>query len=511
LLIPIAGAQQAPTRPVDTDINDYVVFGFDTVAMKGSNVPGRGLIRGGDVGANGVDAQLRSVGVLAGALDATVNICANKHISMSEGSQVVGDTVRFSSDCTFWDLFANNIIGEGGGSTHSITQPTGSFPLVSEPAMPSIVCDPNNPFTVSKGDPPATILPGTYGDIEFQDNTDVTFVPGIYQMCNFHAGQNVQMTMPPGVEFRVAGRFAISNDTHFGGLGSLCSTQVYVGADGIGANDNAINFAKDTLVFGHFLTLNGKIALGNGTNLFGTFWGRNIISDFDLNVTYCPPIGGFPLEKSITGSGAGQQGEIRFDITCLPNPPNTNPIPPFIIPPGATGTVTTLVTGITLPATCHLTETESGDNSVVDLAAVPARAAQAGGAPPDVPLCPDVGAPPTAPLGSPNPQLRGAPAPAPLRQIANVFETTTTATAPTTAPTTTTTPTTTPATPAPTIPPCVLPTDLTTLPPTLPEVLPATGADGGSTGVLIAFVSAALGVVLVVMARRRANDQGSSI
>jgi hypothetical protein len=98
IVLDAAAAQTAPSRPVDTRITDYVIFGFNTVFFKGSDIPGRGVIQGGDVGANG----------LGSSSSPTINICANKHVTMSDFSQLVGDVVRFTSNCTFWDMFAKH-------------------------------------------------------------------------------------------------------------------------------------------------------------------------------------------------------------------------------------------------------------------------------------------------------------------------------------------------------------------------------------------------------------------
>ena len=100
--------------------------------------------------------------------------------------------------------------------------------------------------------------PGTYGDVVFQDNTVVTLQPGgLYQMCSFHTGQSVTVNVVPGTELRVLRNFELNQDTVFG-RGAACSARVYVQGSGIGANDNAINFSKDTTVAGHFFTPNGK-------------------------------------------------------------------------------------------------------------------------------------------------------------------------------------------------------------------------------------------------------------
>ncbi len=75
-------------------------------------------------------------------------------------------------------------------------------------------------------------------------------------------------------------------------------------------------------------------------------------------------LGNLPISKEITGAGAGSQGPIQIDVVC--SVPNSS-IAPFKIPAGATGVVTTIVTGITVPARCTLTETQSGANQDVDV------------------------------------------------------------------------------------------------------------------------------------------------
>ena len=532
-------AQVAPSRPVDRDLNSYVVFGFQTVDIKGSNDADKGFVRGGNIGANG------SVGT---SNDATVNICANGDLKMSEGSQVVGDRVRFSQTCFFWDLFANEIVGEGGGTTHSITQPVGAFPIVTNiPPFPSFSCTPGNDVTVTTATQPFTLSPGSYGDVRFQDGTTVTLQPGLYQMCNFRTGQNVHTIAQQGTVLEVVGEFDLRNANQFA-TESACGTYVYVAGSGLGANANAVNFGKQGTVAGHFYS-QGKIALGHSTILYGTFWGSHILSDWGLNIEYCPPLGEFPITKAITGPGAGNQGEIRFDITCIPNPPNTTPIPPFVIPPGATGVQSTVVTGITIPATCSVREVSTGDNDNVDVIVVepsPLLGAPRGApavAPLQVPLCPDFGASPDLLTGAP----RGLPGfdfidvvQTTSTSSTSTTSTTTTSTTTTTAPpdpsttTTTTTSTTTTSTTSTTTTSTTTPTTTSTTPPTLaptttvacvlppvttigPEIdptttavapiaptIPGTGGSGTDDGLVLALAATALGGALVVIARRRA-------
>ena len=89
----------------------------------------RGIIRGGNVGANGVNAN-----------NPTVNICANGRVTMSEGSQLVADTLRAENSagnpCVFWDVFANRLTGGSSlGPVNSGPTPV-SMPVVAAPAFP---------------------------------------------------------------------------------------------------------------------------------------------------------------------------------------------------------------------------------------------------------------------------------------------------------------------------------------------------------------------------------------
>lgn len=512
-----AGAQTGtPTRPVDHDINAYVLFGFHSVAFKGANLSGRGIIDGGNVGSNGVDPN-----------NPTVNVCANARVTMSQGSQLVADTLRADNTpgnpCVFWDVFANRLTGGSSlGTINSGPTPV-SMPVVTPPAFPTVVCNAANPVTVLKGT--ATVLPpGTYGAVVVQDGATLTLQPGgLYQMCSFHTGHDVTVHVVPGTEIRILQNFELDQDTVFG-EGAACSARVFVQGSGVGANDNTINFSKDTTVAGHFFTLGGKLNLGNETNLFGTFWANDIISDFDVNIDYCPLLGDFPITKSIEGPGAGSQGEIQIDIVCVPSPPNGS-IPPFTIPAGATGTVSTVVTGITLPAICQASETDNGANTVV---VVGRSGRTALGAIPQSLGCPTLGL------------ATGRNAALPGADLVNEYDTTTTTTGATTTTSTTTTsststtsttssttststtssttePTTTSSTESttsttlspPTFPPdsCVLPEEVTslqttsTLEPTgiTTEALPRTG---GTAPVAAALVLLTGGLTLLGVVRR---------
>ncbi|HTN78850.1 MAG TPA: DUF5979 domain-containing protein, partial [Acidimicrobiales bacterium] len=475
----------APTEPVSRDLTSYVLFGFTSFAFKGANGPGHGIISGGNVGTNG-----------------DMGICQNGGVTMDDGTQLVGNAINATNTkCTIWDLFTNSLTGNPTLVPRNSGPNPVQVPVINPPALPSFACDPKNPFTVTKNQT-GGLVPGTYGDVEFQDNTTVTLSNGTYTMCNLHTGQDVTVITGPLTVLQIAGAFTLSNGTVFG-QNTGCAVPVYVRADGVKSNDNAINFAKNTHVFGHFLTPLGKIALGNSTDLHGAFWGDRIISDFDVDVTQCPPqTGEFPVTKQITGSGAGKQGQIEIQITCTP--PNGS-IPPFVIPPGATGSHSTVVTGITVPAVCHVTEVSDGSNDEVDVTVIgggsgggvgPSRELQE--ASQDVPVCPVI-----APLSA---SRRGTKTEQGA-SLVNVVETTAGSTTTTTGGTTTTTgggtttestttttggssttggettTTTEPTTTTATTEPTTVTTAPTTAPTTTPTTAPtSTGGGSSSTG-----------------------------
>ncbi len=150
LAIPAVAASPAPrastpSEPVSRDLSTYTLFAFNSLAFKGGQNASRGIISGGNVGANG-DA----------------NPCANGHLTMDDGTQLVANSLRASDLCDVWDIFAN---GTSGGFT---AVPRNSGPtkftapvIVPTPPLPPIACNPSRPLTIGKNEV-ATVLPGAY-------------------------------------------------------------------------------------------------------------------------------------------------------------------------------------------------------------------------------------------------------------------------------------------------------------------------------------------------------------
>lgn len=238
------------------------------------------------------------------------------------------------------------------------------------------------------------------------------------------------------------------------------------------------------------------------------------------STTAPPTLDQLTITKAVIGSAAGGQGPIVIEIHCTP--PN-GPIPPWEIPAGATGTLSTVVTGITTPAQCVTTEVENGENDQVIVLRGDSPGIRLSGD-----LCPTgVGSPRELPsvgfenVVEPRPTTTTTlppvtepsypPTTPPATTLPPVIPpdecevpevdppttvpttTTPTTTTPGVAPPTTSTPTTSSTTP-------VAPT--TSRPAVVPPTLPSTGS-GWSATTAVAWLALAAGLALVVGVARR--------
>ncbi len=81
--------------------------------------------------------------------------------------------------------------------------------------------------------------------------------------------------------------------------------------------------------------------------------------------TYNLNPGSLVVNKTITGAGAGQQGQITITVTCVSNGQTTTLQPLFVIPAGATGPVSQTYTGIPGGSVCTVVETQDGTTSAL--------------------------------------------------------------------------------------------------------------------------------------------------
>jgi hypothetical protein len=359
-----APAAHAQTVPSD-DLRTYVLFAQEELAFKGGQGNhGPSIIDGGNIGVN-------AAGFIRGN-DYRLNLCANAQVVMSDDTMVVGDTARLGDsstptlECDLFEAFVNT--GAPNNETPRSGPPLTFQPPVikSAPDFPDFACDPGNPVTVpAQGS--LTMSPDTYGAVNWQNGTTITLTAGTYTMCRITTGQNVTVITEPGVVLQVAQDFLINDNMDFDGDDCTTIPRVYVAAEGVDANSNAVRFGQDSEIWGHFWVPDGRLNLGNQTTLHGTFWSQSMASDFNVDVEYCappdpqPPTGEITVTKQVTGDTEGAPPDAQFTIhyNCtIPGRGIEDALDgQFTIAAGETLTFT----GVQVGTTCTATEVETPD------------------------------------------------------------------------------------------------------------------------------------------------------
>jgi hypothetical protein len=357
------GPAHAQASAPNSDLTSYVLFGFEDLAFKGGQGNhGPSIIDGGNIGANGMDLD-----------HAAVNVCANAQMIMSDDTMVVGDSMRMgdagtpTQECDVFQAFYNTPIGNPETPRSGPAQPFQAPVIKASPPIPDFACDPANDVTIPANSPPTTLPPGTYGDVNFQNGTTVTLESGEYTMCRFTSGQHVTVITEPNVVIGSQQDFLMRDDMHFDGSDCATIPIVYVRGQGLSENDNAVTMGQDSEVWGHFYAPTGTLNLGNQTDLHGTFWARNIRSDFNVNVQYCPPpipnppTGNIEVSKTVSGAvdGAPPNATYTIHYRCtIPGPGVRNAINgSFPLRAGETVSFTDVQVG----TTCRAAEVDRPD------------------------------------------------------------------------------------------------------------------------------------------------------
>jgi hypothetical protein len=260
----------------DTNLENYALFAYTRIDIKGGN--GTQTEIGGNVGVKFADpdpdSSPPSLGICRGG--------GGRPLKVLDGYQVVADTIDTTDKCDFDDLFVNRMTGSPNvrGSQSTWTPP---LPMTI-PSPGPFTCDPQNPSMVDKNTA-VTVPPGTYGEAHWKDGSTVTLSDGVYVFCSLRTGRNARVITSAGVDIRVAQTAHLGDDSDFG---TACDSRVYVRGDGVSPNDNTTNFSHRNVIWGTWMTPNGKVALGNGTDLHGRFWGFDLHDDFNMQVHLCP-------------------------------------------------------------------------------------------------------------------------------------------------------------------------------------------------------------------------------
>ncbi len=189
--------------------------------------------------------------------------------------------------------FTPPILDPGLPSFVAFTHPGGPY----QPVLPSF---PSEAALAAQPDvtlPPGFLLnlpPGDYGDVDVNDDGILTLTAGVYNLRSLRTGRNVTINTVGGTEVRIAVDFRSNNDLVIQGSDLA---RFYIRSDGLGPSTFSWTLGYNTLsdcattiaVRGQFFVPNGRINLGDCTNIFGRVWADVIRNDTNINVTYRAP------------------------------------------------------------------------------------------------------------------------------------------------------------------------------------------------------------------------------
>jgi hypothetical protein len=267
-----AFAAGAPVRPIDRDRDDYVLLATADLNLKSGN--GQLVkVTGGDVG---VDTP-----------GGTLHLCGggSPHpLEAGDGTQINADNAEIGAACSVYDVFTNNLVGtptirNSGPDPLTFVTVNGGEHLVSNPpTLPSFGDPCGAPDHTGGG----TLAPGVHGDVRLQGQT-LTLQAGTYSCCSLTGGGGTIVGDPAGTTVQVW------EDVQFGNGASVgpCSMTWYIANNGTGAGADQSSFGRNSTIAGHFYAMNGDLALGHSSHLFGNFYANRIGSDFNTEVTAC--------------------------------------------------------------------------------------------------------------------------------------------------------------------------------------------------------------------------------
>ncbi len=291
------------------DINTYMLFAYTELYVKGGTaaVPGRGLFTGGNLGSNGV----ATVG------DPNATIGTNYGVYLSDGNAAVADRITLGPGhpllpTSVWDVFANEvtnndfsyfsirnagpicftppIIDTGLPTAVAFTHPGGPYQPVL-PSFPSEAALDALPDVNLTAGFTLTLPPGSYGDLDLNDDSVLNLGDGVYNFHSIQSGRDVTINTTSGTDVRIAVDFRSNNNITIQGSDLA---RFYIRSDGIGPSVFSFTLGFNTLpdcgetiaIHGQFFIPNGRINLGDCTNIFGRVWANVIRNDTNINVTY---------------------------------------------------------------------------------------------------------------------------------------------------------------------------------------------------------------------------------
>jgi hypothetical protein len=295
--------------PLRRNLDDYVIFGLRDVGLKNMTLNGAcnvGVSCPQPTGSSGC------------------GVITHENPLYGEGSQIVGDVARFSrGGGIIHQLFSNKpnglenvfineppigspnplpLLGDVDGDGAPSCRVQGAQCVVDAGDLaaacgfqtPFPACSPGQKVTAvpnadcqgapdtAAGNGRCDLPPGTYGDLEVQNDAKLTLTGGTYNVCAFQFGRDTETIAGAPTSVNVHGDVAINGGSLFGPpVGTKCG-QIKVNVMGPGG----FAFGRNNTINGSFCAPERTVRLGHNNNLSGRFYGDEVSADSN-NRAFC--------------------------------------------------------------------------------------------------------------------------------------------------------------------------------------------------------------------------------
>jgi hypothetical protein len=266
-------------QPEQSPFISFVVLGQEGIWIKEDSD-----IVSGDVGAN--------ISTNGPYLTDRSEVTIGTHVRfLNPESRVLGDTIYLKQGSQTYDVYYNEIRGQGLVLGDHYTPL--DLPLVFQmPTVPEAAPGIQN-FDLKKN-ATLTLDAGNYGKLETKKNATITFTGGVYHFTEWLIGDNVNVFFTTPTEIRIAGKLDIGSDAYLGpAAGSDVAAHdifIYVlgenGKNGkTGATPKAAKFGIKNTLFANVYAPNGTLWIRERSTITGAFFGKWVMIGENVTLT----------------------------------------------------------------------------------------------------------------------------------------------------------------------------------------------------------------------------------